>query len=99
MLEGPLEGCCNQQVRERVAWNTVACVQTAVLGKTIERRGGWPCALSLQLHDVRTNASAKARFAAPPTPAARPNHQIMEINTIIDLQLPRKSIAPYTYVM
>lgn len=69
MLEGPIEGCCNQQVRERGAWNTVARVQTAVLGKTIERRGGWPRALSLQLHDVKTNASAKARFAAPQQPA------------------------------
>lgn len=96
MLEGPLEGCCNQQVRERVVWNTVACVQTAFLGKTTERRGGWPRALSLQRHDVKTNTSAKARLAPP---AARPNHQIMEINTITDLQLPRKSIAPYTYAM
>jgi len=31
---------------EKVAWNTVACVQTAALGKATERRRGRPRALS-----------------------------------------------------
>ena len=47
MLEGPFRDYYNHQGKKMVAWNRVAQVQTAALGKTIKRRGSWPRALCL----------------------------------------------------